>query len=70
MPAPTPTRKVATVVKAILLAGVFIFCGIKVVLISGTKANSTFSTVETKPPAARSVTTTTANSTPVPQRQP
>jgi len=63
MPPPTPTRKVATVVKAILLAGLFIACGVKVVLITGTKANSTFSTVATKPPAVKSVGTTTTTTT-------
>jgi hypothetical protein len=58
MSTPTPARKLATIFKSVLIAGVFVFCGIKVVLIGGTKANGTFSSIATRPPTAPSVTTT------------
>jgi hypothetical protein len=60
MKPPGPARQVATVVKSVLIAGTFVFCGAKVVLISGTKANGTFSSVATRPPAASGTATTTA----------
>ena len=68
MSPPTPAKKLATVIKSVLIAGTFVFCGAKVVLISGTKANGTFSTVATPPPKAATATTTTA--APAPEKTP
>ena len=68
-----PARKVATVVKSVLIAGTFVFCGAKVILISGTKANSTFSTVAPRPPAATATTPTATAATtvvPAPEKSP
>jgi hypothetical protein len=72
MTPPTPAKKVGTVVKSVLIAGTFVFCGAKVVLISGTKANSTFSTVAPPPKAtAKTPAATTAMTVaPAPEKSP
>jgi hypothetical protein len=72
MTPPTPARKLTTVVTSVLVAGVFVFCGAKVILISGTKANGTFSTVAPRPPTTAATTTTTAGptTTPAPESSP
>ena len=69
MTPPTPAKKLATVVKSVLIAGVFVFCGAKVVLISGTKANGTFSSVATRPPAATTTATTGTPPAPAPENR-
>ena len=57
---PSPARRAVTIFKSLVIAGTFVFCGAKAILITGTKANATFSSVAIKPPAVRSVTTTTS----------
>ena len=63
MKPPGPARKVATVVKSVLIAGTFVFCGAKVILIGGTKANNTFSSVATRSPAPSGTATATTAAT-------
>lgn len=64
MTRPTKVQELATILKSLLLAGVFIFCGVKVVLIGGTKANGTFAPVTPLPSATKTASTTTTTTRP------
>jgi hypothetical protein len=70
----SPARKVFTIVKALALAGATLFLVAKVVIISGTKANMTFTQISTTPAIGKAKTTTTSSATktttPTPTAQP
>jgi hypothetical protein len=69
----SPARKALTVLRALAVAGVVLWFGSRVVLISGTKANGTFSTVAPRPPAAAATTptaTTATKAAPAPEKSP
>lgn len=59
----SPARKVVTIVKALILAGATLFLVAKVVIISGTKANMTFTKISTAPVVGKAKTTTTTSTT-------
>jgi len=59
----SPARKVLTIVKALVLAGAALFLAAKVVIISGTKANMTFTQISTTPAIGKAKTTTTSSAT-------
>jgi hypothetical protein len=70
----SPARKVFTIVTALALAGSTLVLTAGVVIMSGTKANMTFTKISTAPrsfkPATTTTTSTTTTTTPTPTAQP